>query len=87
MLVHGGNDPQDVFDKHFSLKCPRCGIPSNITVISIPRYEYLIRFQPKKIGMVYRCDNCGEPVFLRFNRDYHDLLIGRPGIEPQTKVV
>lgn len=67
MIIQPDNNPQNVFDKHYSLKCPHCGVPSNITAISIPRYEYLNRFKPRFVGIVYRCDACNEPVFLRFN--------------------
>src|SRR5258708_6379542 len=67
MQLSSNNDPTSVFDKHYALKCPRCGVQSNITAISIPRIEYVIRFQVKKVGIAYRCDNCGEPIFLRFN--------------------
>ena len=61
------NNPTDVFDKHYSLKCPHCGIHSNISAVSIPRYERIVRFRPKKIGLAYRCDACNAPVFLRFS--------------------
>lgn len=60
------NNPQQAFDRHFALKCPRCALPSNITCISIPRYEFLLRFKPDSTGMVYRCDACNGPIFLRF---------------------
>ncbi|HEX9867721.1 MAG TPA: DUF4145 domain-containing protein [Candidatus Tectomicrobia bacterium] len=66
MYVSSDHNPQNIFDKHYALKCPHCGIQSNISAISIPRYEYLVRFSPKKVGIVYRCDSCNEPIFLRF---------------------
>ena len=67
MFVDSSNNPQDVFDKHYALKCPHCGVQSNLSAISIPRYEFVRRFKPTKVGIVYRCDSCNAPVFLRFS--------------------
>jgi len=39
---------------------------SNVSAVAIPRYEYVMRFRLANIGIVYRCDSCNEPVFLRF---------------------
>jgi hypothetical protein len=66
MYVFSDNNPQNIFDKHYALKCPHCGVQSNISAISIPRYELLLRFRPERVGIVYRCDSCNEPIFLRF---------------------
>lgn len=66
MIIPSNNDPQNVFDKHYALRCPHCGVHSNISAVSIPRYEYILRFTPQSVGIVYRCDSCNEPVFLRF---------------------
>lgn len=66
MRLSSDNDPTDIFDKHFSLKCPHCNISSNISAVSIPRFEYLTRFRPKVVGIAYRCDSCNYPIFLRF---------------------
>lgn len=73
MIIDHGNNPQSVFDKHFALKCPHCGVHSNITAVSIPRFEYLTRFLPQKVGIAYRCDSCNSPIFLRFMAGYHEL--------------
>ena len=32
----------------------------------MPKFEDLSRRKPKHIGIVFRCDACGEPVFLKF---------------------
>ncbi len=72
MRLRNDNNPQDIFDHHYSLNCPHCGAYSNITAISIPRYEFLVRFKPKKVGIVYRCDSCNQPIFLEFDiNNYH----------------
>jgi hypothetical protein len=67
VIIRTDNNPQDVFDKHYALKCPHCGVQSNVSAISLPRYEFLLRFKPSKVGIVYRCDSCNAPVFLRFS--------------------
>jgi len=74
MRITLGNDSISVFDKHYSLRCHHCGSYSNISAVSIPRYEYLLRFKPHKIGICYRCDSCNLPIFLRFEvRDYSHI--------------
>jgi hypothetical protein len=73
MIIPGDNNPQYIFDEHFSLSCPHCGAYSNITAISIPRYEFLVRFKPAAVGIVYRCDSCNSPIFLRFAINNYDL--------------
>lgn len=72
MIIHKNNDPQSVFDMHFALTCPHCAVHSNISAISIPRYEFLVRFQPAIVGIAYRCDSCNMPVFLRFKVEKYD---------------
>lgn len=72
MVINRDNNPQQVFDQHYAMKCPHCGIHSNLSAVSIPRYEYLDRFSPNKVGIVYRCDSCNLPVFLRFNVQNYD---------------
>jgi len=72
MEINSNNDVINIYDNHFVLTCPNCNIPSNITAISFPRYEYLIRFRPQKIGIVYRCDSCNDPVFLKFSISNYD---------------
>ena len=66
MQVWSDNNPKYVFERHFALRCPHCGIQSNLSAVSIPRYEYLTRFRPSEVGIAYRCDACNSPVFLRF---------------------
>lgn len=67
MKLPQGEDPQFIFDKHFTINCPHCQKPSNVSAISIPRWKYLNRFRPEKVGIGYRCDSCNAPVFLRFD--------------------
>ena len=66
MILLPANNPQHIFDHHYSLNCPHCSAYSGITAISIPRFEFLVRFEPEKVGIVYRCDSCNHPIFLEF---------------------
>ena len=63
---------QSVIDRHFAIKCPRCGVLSNLSVVSVPIFSKLYRYKPNKIGIVYRCDSCNDPVFLRFTGQYRE---------------
>jgi hypothetical protein len=53
-------------DEQFGLECPYCGIYSHMTPQSAPDFAHLQRTRPKHIGIVYQCDACAAPVFLRF---------------------
>ena len=50
----------------FSLECPYCGVYAHMTPQSIPDVDVLLKDKPKHIGLVYQCDACNEPIFLRF---------------------
>lgn len=67
LTIHHNNDPTQIFDRHFSLKCHHCQNNTGITAISIPRFEFVNRFKLKNIGIVYKCDTCLEPIFLKFS--------------------
>ncbi len=60
------NDLTQIIDSHYTLKCPHCNSISSLTAISIPHYQSLIRFKVKNIGIVYKCNSCDNPVFLKF---------------------
>ncbi len=87
MLVDSGNNPNEIFENHFSLRCPHCGENSNMSAVSIPRYEYLVRFKPRRVGVCYRCDGCNEPVFLRFDKLTYDVGNSRIIIPPEFQEV
>ena len=52
--------------QHFAVVCPSCSVLSHLSAVSTPRYAELMRYRPKDAGVVYRCDNCNSPVFLRY---------------------
>ena len=53
-------------EEQFGLECPYCGIYSHMKPQSIPDFDQLHRDKPKHVGLVYQCDACLAPVFLRF---------------------
>jgi hypothetical protein len=61
--------PQDdlhVEHQGISLTCPHCQTLTHLTPIAIPRFDELTLSKPKHVGIVFRCDACGEPIFLKF---------------------
>ena len=53
-------------DGRLGLECPYCGVYAHMTPQSVPRAAPLIKTKPKHVGIVYQCDACNAPVFLRF---------------------
>ena len=39
---------------------------SHITAVSVPQYAELVASRPNHVGVVYRCDSCSAPIFLKF---------------------
>ncbi|MCZ6827050.1 MAG: hypothetical protein O7D88_06085 [Gammaproteobacteria bacterium] len=65
-------------EQHLAVKCPHCDVLSHITTVSTPDFDKLIRFKPSQVGLVYRCDSCNSPVFLKhavksYHRDHVSL--------------
>ena len=53
-------------ERSLALNCPHCQVYSHITVVSVPQYSELVASRPSHVGVVYRCDSCNAPIFLRF---------------------
>jgi hypothetical protein len=53
-------------DEQIGLECPYCNVYSHMTPQAIPAAADLIEARPKHVGLVYQCDSCDAPVFLRF---------------------
>lgn len=66
MFVDKHSGFQHDFGQHFALTCSSCGVFAHMTPVAVPSYEDLSRFTPPETGLVFRCDNCNSPVFLRF---------------------
>ena len=52
--------------EQIGLECPYCSVYSHMTPQSIPDLDDVLQHRPKHVGLVYRCDSCNAPVFLRF---------------------
>jgi len=48
-----------------ALTCPHCSVFAHITPMAVPRFAELWAGRPKQIGIVYRCDACYRPIFMR----------------------
>jgi hypothetical protein len=53
-------------DEQIGLECPYCSMYAHMTPQSIPDVDDVLAHQPKHVGLVYRCDACNAPVFLRY---------------------
>ena len=53
-------------DEQIGLECPYCNTYSHMSPQSVPGVDDLLRHRPKHVGLVYRCNACSAPVFLRF---------------------
>ena len=49
-----------------ALTCPNCQTLTHITAAATPGFEDLGRRKPKQVGIVFSCDACAEPIFLKF---------------------
>ncbi|MFZ8885969.1 MAG: hypothetical protein ACO3IZ_05580 [Steroidobacteraceae bacterium] len=49
-----------------ALNCPHCAVMAQLTPVSIPDFNQLQRHKPPQVGIVYRCESCNAPVFLRY---------------------
>ncbi|PZO56099.1 MAG: hypothetical protein DCF15_09455 [Phormidesmis priestleyi] len=78
-ILHN-NDCMSIVDRCFSIKCPHCGTQSNLSAVSIPRYEMLVRYKPERVVIGYRCDSCNDAVCLRFKTGYFAVASGKINI-------
>jgi hypothetical protein len=53
-------------ERSLALHCPHCQVYSHITAVSIPQYSELLASRPNHVGVVYRCDSCSAPIFVKF---------------------
>lgn len=53
-------------EERIGLECPYCGVYAHMSPQSVPDATALLRDKPKHVGLVYQCDACHAPVFLRF---------------------
>ncbi len=53
-------------ERTLALNCPHCQVFSHITAVSVPQFAEVNAARPTHVGIVYRCDACNAPIFLRF---------------------
>ncbi len=53
-------------DEQIGLECPYCSMYAHMSPQSVPDTDDVLKHKPKHVGMVFRCDACDAPVFLRF---------------------
>jgi len=53
-------------DEQIGLECPYCDVYAHMSPQSVPLATDLLHDRPKHVGLVYQCDSCEAPVFLRF---------------------
>jgi hypothetical protein len=61
--------PQDelhVEHQGIALTCPHCQTLTHVSAVATPKFVDLSLRKPKQVGIVFRCDACGEPIFLKF---------------------
>jgi hypothetical protein len=83
--LHRGGGFESDEGERLALECPYCSVYANMSPQAIPHVAELLETRPKHVGLVYRCDACNAPVFLRFavkefsddsielNRNFHEL--------------
>jgi hypothetical protein len=60
-------------EERIGLECPYCGMYAHMAPQAVPDAAALLRDKPKHVGLVYKCDACDAPVFLRFAvKEYKD---------------
>ena len=53
-------------DEQIGLECPYCSVYAHMSPESVPEAGDILEHRPKHVGLVYRCNACQAPVFLRF---------------------
>jgi hypothetical protein len=66
IIIERNQGLQQQTDEQFGLECPYCGVYAHMTPQSVPDPEILYKDKPKHVGLVYQCDSCHAPIFLRF---------------------
>jgi hypothetical protein len=51
---------------NFALACPHCQVMSHLTPVSVPQFSLLVALKPSHVGIVYRCDSCNSPIFIKY---------------------
>lgn len=83
--LHRGGGLESDEGERLALECPYCSVYASMSPQAIPDASLILDSRPKHVGLVYQCDACNAPVFLRFavkeftddsvelNRNFHEL--------------
>jgi len=52
--------------RNIALTCPHCRTVTHLTPVATPNFAEISRRKPKEVGVVFLCDSCAEPIFLKF---------------------
>ena len=66
MYIDSASHLHHDLDKNLVVTCPHCQTVAHLTVCAVPRFEELQLYRPRQLGLVYLCDACHMPIFLRF---------------------
>jgi len=73
IVIERDQGMENRLEERIGLECPYCGVHAHMSPQSVPDAASLLRDRPKHVGIVYKCDACDAPVFLRFAvREYKD---------------
>jgi hypothetical protein len=64
--IDGGGQLHHDQEANLALTCPHCQVLSHITPIAVPGFDELLSHRPQHVGVIYRCDACNAPIFLRY---------------------
>jgi hypothetical protein len=66
MYIDSASHLHHDLDKNLVVTCPHCQTVAHLTSCAVPRFEDLQLYRPRQVGLVYLCDACHMPIFLRF---------------------
>ena len=76
IVIDGDQGIKSELEDRIGLECPYCGVYAHMQPQSVPDASSLLRDRPRHVGLVYKCDACNAPVFLRFAiREFHDNTV------------
>ncbi len=53
-------------ERALAITCPHCEVTAHVTPSAVPNFDDLQSYKPAAVGVVFRCDACHAPVFLRY---------------------
>lgn len=66
MYIDSASHLHHDLDQNLVVTCPHCQTVAHLTACAVPRFEDLQLYRPRQVGLVYLCDACHMPIFLRF---------------------